>query len=168
MRTYKVRWPKVQGLSEGKGRLCLKAAITLPRHMASHPLCQAETPRVPWPQPGAGMQHHFLTSTVTRAGEVTLAYNTAPAQKARLPTLKEGNNLSSISTSIAAISIYEKTEAFLQCFQIAITVRTMVYNDAWLDLTGVLGGDQTGEVESVVCTCQWYSVIKGWPAWGRT
>lgn len=43
-----------------------------------------------------------------------------------------------------------------------------MYNDAWFDLTEVLGGEQPGEVESVVYTRQWYPIIKMWPAWGRT
>lgn len=97
-------------------------------------------------------------------------HNTAPLarHKARLPSLKEGNNLSSTSTFFATISIYEKVDAFLQCFQIPTTVRTMVQNDAWLDPKEAPGRDQPKGGELVVHSCVPVGPLnQGWPALGR-
>lgn len=142
-----IKGPGGQGLPEGKkppvtagGRPTPGAKVcTAP---APHPLGPAKSPSPG--RAGGPLPHEHCD-----LGGVTLAYNAAspPPEKLGSPPSRKEITFPQTSTFFATISIYEKTEAFLQCFQIPITVRTMVQNDAWPDLTGAPGRDPTGAGE---------------------
>lgn len=114
--------------------------------------------------PAPGRQATPLPQQYCNLGGVTLAYNTTLYKKPVSPPWRKEITFPQTSTFTATISIYEKMEAFLQCFQIPITVRTMVQNDTWLGLRGALERDQPAVGELMVCACQWYPVIKRRPA----